>query len=157
MPWNYVTTYCAICDQDLPTWLMTVFVNAGSANRLDRLPHIYCLTLSLHVQVDSEPCISTLNAIVFNLLQVSLLGVNTLSINIEYESPLVEQEENHIYRQVAWAQWAQSWNRPNQPRRKNTRTLAIQTGYDVTNRISQCLLRFRFKLSNPWSRKGFPT
>jgi len=38
MPWNYVTTYCAICDQDLPTWLMTVFVNAGSANRLDRLP-----------------------------------------------------------------------------------------------------------------------
>jgi hypothetical protein len=40
-----------------------------------------------NTKVDSEPCISTLNAIVFNLLQVSLLGVNTLSINIEYESP----------------------------------------------------------------------
>ena len=41
------------------------------------------------------------------------------------------EPENHVYRQVAQAQRVLSWNRRNQPRRKRTRTVAIQTGSDV--------------------------
>jgi formate dehydrogenase assembly factor FdhD len=43
----------------------------------------------------------------------------------------VEPEENPVHRQVARAQRVQSSNRRNQPRRKRTRTIAIQTGCDV--------------------------
>ena len=46
-------------------------------------------------------------------------------------SPVDPELENHAYRQVVRAQRVLSWNRRNQPRRKTTRTIAIQTGCDV--------------------------
>jgi hypothetical protein len=61
----------------------------------------------------------------FSLNLVNTTRLNTASIDIE---------EHHVYRQVIQAQRVRNWNRqhPSSSRRKKTRTIAIQTGYEVT-------------------------